>query len=154
MSTTITINEAQAIYTVPFSEDVLTEGPVIVERKGRQIAVIVNANEFQAFRVWRDGRLWQQKELGRLHIERAAFQRLLLELLKTYCSQFVAVYNGRVVDDDADESAPARRAIAWGYRPCYIQEVRTESRIYELPSPEGVDLSKQHPTVWTSCANG
>jgi hypothetical protein len=138
MSTTVTINETQATYSIPFNEATLAEGPVILERKGRRIAVIISADEFQAFRTWRDGRSWQQKQLSHLYAERAAFQRLLPELLKTHRGQFVAIHNGRFVDADANESALARRAIAQGYKPFYIQEVNAEPRIYELPSPEVV----------------
>jgi PHD/YefM family antitoxin component YafN of YafNO toxin-antitoxin module len=138
MSTTVTINETQAIYTVPFDESVLAEGPVYLERKGRRVAVIISADEFEAFRTWREGRSWQQRQLAPLQAERAAFQRLLPELLKTHSGKFVAIQDGRVVDADADESALARRTLLGADKPAYIQEVRAEPRVYELPSPEVV----------------
>jgi PHD/YefM family antitoxin component YafN of YafNO toxin-antitoxin module len=136
MSTTVTLNETQATYTLPFNESVLAEGPVFLERKGRRVAVIIRADEFEAFHMWRDSRSWQQKPLDRLQGERAAFQRLLPELLKTHRDQFVAIRDGCLVDADADESALARRVLAQGDEPVYIQEVRAEPRVYELPSPE------------------
>ena len=136
--TTITINETQAAYAVPFNEAVLADGPVILERKGRRVAVIIRADEFQAFRMWQDSRSWSQKQLSRLQAERAAFHRLLPELLKTHRGQFVAIQDGRVVNADTDESALARRVLAQGRKPVYIQEVRPEPRVYDLPSPEVV----------------
>jgi PHD/YefM family antitoxin component YafN of YafNO toxin-antitoxin module len=145
MSTTVTLNETQATYTLPFNESVLAEGPVFLERKGRRVAVIIRADEFEAFRMWRDSRSWQQKPLDRLQGERAAFQRLLPELLKTHRDQFVAIRDGCLVDADADESALARRVLAQGDEPVYIQEVRAEPRVYELPSPEVVRFELTDP---------
>jgi len=138
MSTTITISEAQAAYTVPFDESVLAEGPVFLERKGRRVAVIIRADEFEAFRLWQEGRSWPQRQLDGLQAERTAFQRLLPELLATHRGQFVAIQDGRVIGADASESALARRTLLQADKPVYIQEVRAEPRVYELPSPEGV----------------
>ena len=138
MSTTVTLNETQAVYTVPFDESVLAEGPVFLERKGRRVAVIIRADEFEVFRMWQDGRSWQQKPLDRLQAERTAFQRLLPGLLNTHRGQFVAIQDGRLIDADTDESALARRMLLHAHRSVYIQEVRAEPRIYELPSPEVV----------------
>jgi len=135
---TITIHETQTAYNVPFNEAALATGPVILERKGRRVAVIIPADEFQAFRLWQEGRSWPQRQLGRLQTERTAFRRLLPELLKTHRGQFVAIQGGDVVDADVDESALARRVLAQGRRLVYIQEVRSDPRIYDLPSPEVV----------------
>lgn len=135
---TITIHETRAAYVVPFDEAALADGPVILERKGRRVAVIVPADEFQAFRLWQESRSWPQRQLDRLQAERTAFRRLLPELFKTHPNQFVAIRDGRLVDADADETALARRMLVLGHRPVYIQEVRAEPRIYDLPSPEVV----------------
>ena len=89
MSTTVTLNESQSVYTVPFDESVLAEGPVFLERKGRRIAVIISADEFEAFRMWQEGRSWHQCQLAYCQAERTAFRRLLPELLKTHLGQFV-----------------------------------------------------------------
>jgi len=138
VSKIITIREAQATYSIPIDETVLAQGPVIVERQGRPVAVIITPQEYQALQKWRNGQVWQDEQLRRLEPEREAFHRLLPELLKTYRGQFVAVHGGRVVDADVDEGALAGRVIAGRYDPVYIQEVREEPRIYELPSPEVV----------------
>lgn len=138
MRKTITIRETQATYSVPIDEAALAEGPIIVERQGQPVAVIITPEEYRAFQEWRDGQAWQEEQLRRLEPEREAFQRLLPELLKTHRGQFVAIHGGRVVDADADERALARRVLARRYDPVYIQEVREEPRIYELPSPEAV----------------
>ena len=138
MSTTVTLNETQAVYTVPFDESILAEGPVFLERKGRRVAVIIPADEFEAFRIWRESQFLQQRSLERLQGDRAAFQRLLPELLKTHLGQFVAIQDGRLIDSDTDEGALARRTLLRTDMPVYIQEVGAEPRIFELPSPEVV----------------
>ncbi len=66
------------------------------------------------------------------------FQGLLPDLLKTHRGRFVAIHDGRVIDTDEDESALARRTIGLPGEPVYIQEVRAEARVYDLPSPEVV----------------
>jgi PHD/YefM family antitoxin component YafN of YafNO toxin-antitoxin module len=138
MSTTVKLSETQAIYAVPFDESALAEGPVFLERKGRRVAVIIPADEFEEFRLWRDNQSRQQKSLDQLQNERAAFRRLLPELLETHPGQFVALQDGRLIDADADEGALARRTLNKAGKPVYIQEVRAEPRVYEVPSPEVV----------------
>jgi hypothetical protein len=88
--------------------------------------------------MWQESRSWHQRQLAYCQAERAAFQRLLPDLLKTHRGQFVAIQGGRVVDVDEDESALAGRAIARTDKAVYIQEVGSEPRVYELPSPEVV----------------
>ena len=68
--------------------------------------------------------------------ERVAFQRLLPELLKTHAGQFVAIHDSRMVDADTNEGELAWRVIGRGLKPVYIGEVRSEPRIYDVPSLE------------------
>jgi PHD/YefM family antitoxin component YafN of YafNO toxin-antitoxin module len=138
MSKTIIIRETQATYSVPIDEAALAEGPIIVERQGQPVAVIITPEEYRAFREWQDGQAWQEEQLRPLEPEREAFQRLLPELLKTHRGQFVAVHGGQVIDSDPDKEALARRVLVRSCWPVYIQEVREQPRIYELPSPEVV----------------
>jgi PHD/YefM family antitoxin component YafN of YafNO toxin-antitoxin module len=132
MSKTITIRETRASYSVPIDETALAEGPIILERQGQPVAVIIAPGEYRAFQEWRDGQAGREAQLRRLAPEREAFQRLLPKLLQTHQGQFVAIHHGHIVDADVDETALARRVIAQRYDPVYIQEVREEPRIYEL----------------------
>jgi len=132
----ITVHEPPSIYGVPFDEAALNEGPVVLELDGRPIAALIPPDEYQAFQAWRNYQAWNQEQLAYLQTERAAFQRLLPELLKTHPGQFVAIHDGRVVDSDADERELAGRVIAQDWEPVYIQEVRAEPRVYEVPSLE------------------
>jgi PHD/YefM family antitoxin component YafN of YafNO toxin-antitoxin module len=138
MSKTITIRETRATYSVPIDEATLAEGPIIVERQGQPVAVIITPKEYQAFQEWRNGQAWQEEQLRPLEPEREAFQRLLPELLKTHRGRFVAIHDGQVIDTDTEKGALAQRVLAQSYGPVYIEEVREHPRIYELPSPEVV----------------
>ncbi|PKO24192.1 MAG: hypothetical protein CVU38_00105 [Chloroflexi bacterium HGW-Chloroflexi-1] len=134
----ITVQEPPTVYGVPFDETVLAHGPVVLELEGRLVAALIAPEEYQAFQSWRRSQSWREEQLAHLQSERAAFQRLLPELLDTHAGQFVAIHDGRVVDADADQRALAGRVITQGWEPVYIQEVRAEPYVYEVPSPEVV----------------
>lgn len=72
---------------------------------------------------------WQQ--------ERVAFLRLLPQLLATHRDQFVAVHEGKMVDNDDDKIALALRVYArYGYVPIFIGQVTDRSpRLIRIPSP-------------------
>lgn len=120
--------EARAAYSLPFDERQLADRPLILERQGQPVAVVISPEEYRAYREWRDGNAWRQQELRRLEPERKAFQRLLPELLKTHRGQFVAIYEGQVIDADPDNLVLAQRVHALGYHPVYIQKVSPEPR--------------------------
>jgi len=132
----ITLHEPPSIYGVPLDEAALNKGPVVLELDGRPIAALIPVDEYQAFKAWRNYQAWNQEQLAYLETERAAFQRLLPELLKTHAGQFVAIHDGRVVDADHDGGELAQRVTARGLKPVYIGEIRPEPRIYHVPSLE------------------
>ena len=69
--------------------------------------------------------------------DRRTFQRLLPKLLRQYRGRYVAVYNGRIVDQDkSDESLVARMFQKFGDADFYIGHVEKTPIVYELPSPE------------------
>jgi len=49
----ITLRESKAPYTLAVDDETLAQEPVILERDGRPMAVIVPLAEYQAFRTWR-----------------------------------------------------------------------------------------------------
>ncbi len=78
-------------------------------------------------------------QLGREDIEDApfwkevsAFNRMPQSLIDDYYGRYVAVYDGRIVDSDADEGELALRFYrTWGYVPVYIHKVGTEEGLIE-----------------------
>jgi excisionase family DNA binding protein len=132
----ITVREPSAVYGVPLDEAVLAQGPVVLEREGRPVAALIAADEYRVFQGWRRSRSWREEQLAHFQSERVAFQRLLPELLKTHAGQFVAIHDSRMVDADTNEGELAWRVIGRGLKPVYIGEVRSEPRIYDVPSLE------------------
>ena len=51
----VVLRETQAPYTLTIDDATLTNEPVILEREGRPVAVLVPIAQYEAFRVWREG---------------------------------------------------------------------------------------------------
>lgn len=80
------------------------------------------------------------QSLERFKQEKEAFLRIKSELLESerYLGEFVAIHEGQIVDHDRDNVALAQRVYSrYGYIPIYIDKVKREREIVELPSPEG-----------------
>ena|SRR5438046_1164063 len=85
----------------------------------------------------RSAQLPQGQETHALADERRAFERQRAQLLRRYKGQYVAVYEGRVVDHDPDDEALACRLfVKLGDVPFYIARVEERPTVYDLPSPE------------------
>jgi hypothetical protein len=82
-------------------------------------------------------------ELAKGEREYQAFLRLLPGLLATHRGRYVAVHEGRVVDDDADDLALVRRVHARvGYVPIHVGLVTDRQPAIRVPHyreyrPEG-----------------
>ena len=133
----ITLKEARTAYSLALEASQLSQGPIFVEHKGRLVAVILSIEDYQQ-RVHDEYDAWRQEQLQRLEPNRTAFQLLLPELLKIHRNQFVAIYQGRLVDADLDRIALVQRTRAQGYRPVYIQKVTKKPRVVTL---NGKDLT-------------
>lgn len=137
MPKTMTLKEAQAAYSLAIKVSQINQGPIFVEHEGQPVAVVVGIEDYHRYFPSEHG-AWRREQLRRLEPNRAAFQRLLPELLKTHKGEFVAIYEGRLVDTDADRATLVQRTRAQGYRPVYVQKVTEQPRVVELPSPEEV----------------
>ncbi|MFQ5342209.1 MAG: DUF5678 domain-containing protein [Anaerolineae bacterium] len=137
----ISIKETRAPYTIPVSEDDLAEGPIILERNGDAVAVLVPVQEYQRFIAWQEQQERKARHRARLEAlerERLAFLRLKPELLRTHKGLYVAIHDDQIVDSDKDKRELAKRVFAQSYRPVYIELVSEEARTAEFPSPEVV----------------
>ena len=136
MAKTVSLKEAQATYSLSLDKADLEQGPFILEHEGEPVAAIVPITEFREFEAWR-----KQKDRTRARSdetferERAAFERLKPELLKTHRGKFVAVVNEQVVDVDSDRVKLVLRVYdRFGYRPIYVQLVKEHPPRLRLPS--------------------
>ena len=68
--------------------------------------------------------------------EVAAFNQMPQSEIDRYFGQYVAVYEGRIVDADFEEAELALRFYrTWGYVPVYIHKVGTEEGLIDADGP-------------------
>lgn len=71
------------------------------------------------------------------NVEEQAFHQQKKQLLQKYRGQFVALYQGQVVDHAADDEELAERMYnKFGDASFYIAKVDSDLVVYEIPSPE------------------
>jgi hypothetical protein len=133
----VVLKEAHAPYTLAIEEEALSQEPFILERDGKSVAVVIPITEYEAFRAWREGREREEKrrkDIEAFEQERQAFESLKPELLRTYQGQWVAIYQGKVVEAGEDRSQVLDRVYdRFGYVPVYVQQVEEQPRVYKLP---------------------
>jgi len=136
MVKTITLKETRAAYSLPLDKADLTQGPLIVEHEGEPVAALVPIAEYRQFEAWRKRQVTTLTEPDdAFERERAAFERLKPELLKTHRGKFVAVVDEQIVDEDTDRIKLALRVYdRFGYRPIYVQLVEEHLPRVRLPS--------------------
>jgi hypothetical protein len=76
---------------------------------------------------------------GKFERERAAFYRLLPELMKTHRGKYVAVHNERVIAEGVEDAAVTADAYARaGYVELYVGEVTDRPRVERVITPRVV----------------
>jgi antitoxin (DNA-binding transcriptional repressor) of toxin-antitoxin stability system len=131
------IRETRVAY--PFSVDAsqLTENPIVFEREGKPVAAVVPYEQFTAWREHEQAKTWQAEQASILERERAVFERLKPELLKTHADKWVAILDGKFVDSDDEEDTLVKRVYSkYGYRTIFVEQVTEVPHIYDFPSPE------------------
>jgi len=136
MAKTVSLKEAQATYSLSLDKTDLAQGPIILEHEGEPVAAVVPITEYREFEAWREQEArTRAKSDEAFERERAAFERLKPELLKTHRGKFVAVLNEQVVDGDTDRVQLVLRVYdRFGYRPIYVQLVEEHPPRWRLPS--------------------
>jgi len=133
----VILKEPHAPYTLAIEEETLSQEPFILERDGEAVAAVIPITEYQAFRVWREIRGREEKrrkDLEAFERERQAFEHLKPELLLTHRGQWVAIYQGEVVEAGEDRSQVLDSVYdRFGYVPVYVQQVEEQPRVYKLP---------------------
>jgi PHD/YefM family antitoxin component YafN of YafNO toxin-antitoxin module len=136
MVKTVSLKEAQATYSLSLDKTDLAQGPLILEHEGKPVAAVVPIAEYREFEAWREREAKTRAVSNEaFERERAAFERLKPELLKTHRGKFVAVVNEQVVDMDTDRVKLVLRVYdRFGYRPIYVQLVEEYPPRRRLPS--------------------
>ncbi len=94
----------------------------------------------------RETDICRQAQADAFEQERAAYERMKPELLRTHRGQVVAVYQGRVVQVGSNVAETLDAVYdQFGYVPCYAQRVEETPRVYKLPRRKVVRVSPQRP---------
>ena len=133
---TIALHESQAPYTVTLDEKTLRNDVTLLEQDGVPVAVLLPAKLYETFRVWQQRQQASPQSPQRVAFaqERAAFERLLPQLLQDHPSKVVAIYHGQVVEVGDEIGATLEKVYTrYGYVPCYVGRVEATQRVYKFP---------------------
>jgi len=135
MTKTLELKEVREICAAGVDPAQLEREPIILERDGAPVGAVIGLNDCRLYCAWKEHRALEGLSAQFLE-DRAAFQRMLPELLKTHKGKRVAVYKGQVVDSAENVGDLAERVYArLGYQEIYMDEVPEEPRVYRIPSP-------------------
>jgi hypothetical protein len=132
--TTHSLKEVTTPYTVNAEDEAIGRDTIVIRRNNQPIAVVLPYAEYEE--------LLLRPAVGSVEgnptfeRERAAFRRLLPDLLKTHRGEWVAVVDGQPVEFGPDFSSvivPVRHR--FGQRPVYVHEISEEPHLYTILSP-------------------
>lgn len=127
-----TLKEVSTPYTVNAEDEAVGRDTIIVRREGKPIAVVLPYAEYEALTAQRSA-----STASIFERERATFQRLLPELLKSHRGEWVAIVDEQPVEFGPDFSSvivPIRQR--FGQRPVYVHEILEHERVYRMSSPQ------------------
>lgn len=131
------LREVNAPYTVDPADESIGRDTVIIRRNGEPVAAVIPFAEYQELLARRSsGVVPSDPAFAR---NRAAFQRLLPELLREHRGEWVAIVDEKPVHFGPDFSSVITAVRErFGLRPAYVQEVLERPRIYKVDSPRVV----------------
>ena len=129
------IKEVSMPYIVNPDDEAVGRETVIIRRNGEPVAAIVPYAEYQQLVESRQEARPDVPEDPEFERNRAAFHRLLPELLKDHRGEWVAIVDEKPAQFGSDFQSvivPVREQ--FGQRPIYVQEILETPRIYRMPS--------------------
>ncbi len=129
-----TLREVSVPYTVNAEDETIGRDTIIIRRNGEPIAVVLPFAEYEGLLAHQSAQMAAIDPI--FDRERAAFQRLLPELLVAHRGEWVAIVNEQPVDFGSDfSSVIVRVRRRFGQRPVYVHEILERPRIYKISSP-------------------
>ena len=115
--------------------------PAFIEEAGQRVAAILPIEEYEAYRAWRDATAQAESsdvsptdDKAAFEREKAAFERLLSQLLQQYPGKCVAIVNEQVVEVGDDKLDVLDRVHEkFGRIPVYVQWVTEHLPVVHLP---------------------
>ncbi|HET7089609.1 MAG TPA: DUF5678 domain-containing protein [Anaerolineae bacterium] len=131
------LREVNAPYTVNSEDEAIGRDTIVIRRSGEPVAVVVPYAEYVEL-LARPSAQPSEPVSGDpdFERERAAFRRLLPELLKAHRGEWVAIVNEQAVEFGPDfGSVILRVRERFGQRAVYVQEILEKPRVYKFGSP-------------------
>ena len=128
------VKEVSTPYLVNIEDEAIGRETIIIRRNGEPVAVVVPFADYEALTLRTPSPVDATFER-----ERAAFHRLLPELLAAHRGEWVAIVDEQPIEFGADFSSvivPVRQR--FGQRPVYVREVLDQPRLYRISSPRVV----------------
>ena len=139
MIRTLIIKENTAAYQLPELTEPVTE-PLVIQRDGQTLGVLISAEDYRRVApliAHEPASPWIEEQTRLIKLEIEAYERMKPELLKTHKGLFVAIFNGKFIDSDTDESKLAERVYSQhGYRTMLITEVEETPKVYQMGGPQ------------------
>lgn len=130
------VKESSVGYTAEIERVKATGEPLVIEGDGKPLLVVLPFAEYDAL-VKQQQQEQRKTYMEAFERERAAFEMLKPQLLKTHSEQYVAIHDGQVVDTDKSDTELAQRVLPrFRNQAVYIQIVQPELPVYEIASPE------------------
>ena len=132
-----TLKEVSMPYTVSAEDEAIGRDTIVIRRNGEPIAVVLPFAEYEELLTHRTS---QPSSINSIfERERAAFQRLLPELLESHRGEWVAIVDEQLVEFGSSfSSVIVRVRQRFGQRPVYVREILEQPRIYKISSPRVV----------------
>ena len=127
-----TLREVGTPYTINPNDESLTREPLLIRRNGEEWVVL--AMRYEEYQQWLTQKPTPPKHENDFERNRAAFQKLLPDLLKQHEGQWVAVVNEQAAAFAPSANQVLEKVAALGDAPLYIQEIRAQSSVYKMTS--------------------
>ncbi len=131
------LKEVSAPYTVTVNDETIGHEPVVISRNGEPFVVMLPYAEYTRLMARQNalphGTVHDSSVLDR---ERAAFRRLLPDLLRDHQGEWVAIVDEQPVEFGPDfATVIVRVRQRYGQRAVYVQEILESPRVYKIESP-------------------
>jgi hypothetical protein len=145
-----TLKEVKTPYTISPDVESLAHEPLLIRRDDEAwVVVAMPYAEYQHWQAQKASRSPSETGDSEFERNRAAFQRLLPELLKEHRGEWVAIVDEQPVQFGPDfESVIVSARERFGQRSMYAQEILETPRVYYLGSPQLAPGQKISPVIW------
>ena len=131
------VKEANAPYIVNPDDEAIGRDTIVIRRNGEPVAVVLPYADYaKLVEHEHEQSVAPAAPSTAFERERAAFHRILPELLNSHRGEWVAIVEEQAVEFGPDFSSVIRRVRErFGQRPVYVQEILEKPRVYKIESP-------------------